>query len=119
MVTPDGKAPDLQGSQTCRKVQPLHRLTSVLIWRVCDDSIEDPYLAEEDGDEEGGAGGVGGRRDQEGEPGGDGEHGGGQEVDQDGLIRLMDQRHPDPCYREILPLGLPSLCSRFVALKVF
>ena len=59
----------------------MERLTSVLIWCVRNDGVEDPYLAEEDGDEEGGARRVGGRRDQEGKPGGDGEHGGGQEVD--------------------------------------
>ena len=43
-------------------------------------SIEDANLAKKDGDQEGGAGRVGGDRQEEREPGGDREHGGGEEV---------------------------------------
>ena len=54
--------------------------TSVLVWRVPDHCIEQPDLTQKNGDQQGGAGGVGGGRQEEGDPGGDCEHGGGQVV---------------------------------------
>ena len=92
-----GKDPNLEGSQA-----------PILVRRVLHHGVEDPDLAEEDGDKEGGPGGVGGGRQEEGEPGGDGEHGGGQEVDQQGLHWLMLQNQPDPCCGVELPLGIPG-----------
>ena len=49
------------------------------------------HLAEEHRDQEGGAGGVGGGRQEEGDPGGHREHRGGDEVDKDVLVVLADQ----------------------------
>ena len=56
-------------------------ITSVLVWRVPDDRIEKPNLAEKDGDEERGPRGVGGWWQYEGDPRGHREHRGGQVVD--------------------------------------
>ena len=56
-------------------------ITPVLVWRVPDDRIEKPNLAEEDGDEKRGPRGVGGRRQYEGDPRGHREHRGGEVVD--------------------------------------
>ena len=54
--------------------------TSVLVRRVPDHSIEQPDLTEKYGDQKGGSRGVGGGGEEEGDPGGDREHGGGQVV---------------------------------------
>ena len=54
---------------------------SILFRRVPDDSVEDACLAEKHSDEEGGSGRVGGGRQDEGDPRGDCEHRGGEEVD--------------------------------------
>ena len=56
-------------------------ITPVLVWRVPDDRIEKPNLAEEDGDQQRGPRGVGGRRQYEGDPRGHREHRSGQVVD--------------------------------------
>ena len=69
--------PNLEGGQA-----------PVLVGGVEHHGVEDPNLAEEDGDEEGGPGGIGFGRQEEGEPGGDGEHGGGQKVDEQALLSV-------------------------------
>ena len=48
--------------------------TSILVWGVPDHSIEEANLAEEHSDEEGGPGWIGGGGEEEGDPGGQGEH---------------------------------------------
>ena len=63
------------------KLLSLIMITPVLVWRVPDDRIEKPNLAEEDGDQQRGPRGVGGRRQDEGDPRGHREHGGGEVVD--------------------------------------
>ena len=54
--------------------------TPVLVRRVPDYSIEQPNLTEKDGDEKGSTRGVGGGGEEEGDPRGHREHGGGQVV---------------------------------------
>ena len=54
--------------------------TSILIRCVPDDGNEDSNLAEKDSDKERGPGWVGGGGQDEGHPGGEGEHGGGEVV---------------------------------------
>ena len=60
-------------------------LTSVKLRSVSDGGGEDPDLAQEDGDQESGPGWVAGGGNQVGDPGGEGEHGGGDEVYEDVL----------------------------------
>ena len=65
---------------------------TVLSWGiVCDGRPEHSDLAEEHGDEEGGAGGVVGGGQDEGYPGGDGEQGGRYEVGEHEVTMLASQ----------------------------
>ena len=66
---------------TTIRLQSIEDKTSITVGIVLEGWGEDPHLAEEHGDQEGGAGRVGGWGQQVGHPGGGGEHCGGDEVD--------------------------------------
>ena len=70
----------------------LQSQTFISIGSVLEGRVEDADLAEEGGDQEGGAGGVGGGRQQVRHPGGRREHRGRDEVDVD---VLTEQVHTD------------------------
>ena len=76
------------------------------------------YLAEKNGDKKRGARGVGGGREEEREPGGEGEHRGGDEVDEDVLPVPADQLHLEPHHGVPLRGAAPRLLHGLLALQV-
>ena len=74
--------------------------TFISIGSVLEGRVEDADLAEEGGDQEGGAGGVGGGRQQVRHPGGHGEHRGGDEVEGDVFTVLAHQLYLEPHHGE-------------------
>ena len=78
---PDTNSPEQSSLLVIIGALKIYLITSVLVWRVPDDRIEKPNLAEEDGDQQRGPRGVGGWRQYEGDPRGHREHRGGQVVD--------------------------------------
>ena len=95
--------------------------TPVLVWCVPDHCIEQSDLTEKYGDQQGGAGGVGGGRQQEGDPGGDCEHGGGQVVHPH-VLRVqvrqcnLQSNHQKTCS---VPFQHVANLMRVVAFEVF
>ena len=73
-------------------------LTSVKLWRVSDGSREDSNLTEKHCHQQGRPGGVAGRGDEEGDPGGEGEHGGRYEVDEDVFVVAAHQMYFQSSY---------------------
>ena len=92
--------------------------TLVIVRRVLDGRGEDADLAEEHGDQEGGASGVGGGGQQVGDPGGEGEHRGGDEVDEDVLPVPAHQLHLEPHHGVPLRGAAPRLLHGLAALQV-
>ena len=102
-----GEAPELQVCHSCRgessRVITLsENPTSVKLWRVSDGGGEDPDLTEKHRHQQGRPGGVAGRGDEEGDPGGEGEHGGRDEVDVDILTGATDKMDLQPSCREVI-----------------
>ena len=76
--------------------------TSVKLWSVSDGSREDSNLTEKHRHQQGSPGGVAGGGDEEGDPGGEGEHGGRDEVDVDVLTGATDKMDLQPSCREVI-----------------
>ena len=84
-------------------------MTFVIVGSVEQSGGEDPHLAEEHGDQQRGAGGVGGGGQQVRHPGGEGEHRGGDEVEEDVLPVQADQLYLHPNHG-VVALLRPGLC---------
>ena len=83
-----------------------------------DGSSEDPNLAEEHCDQQGGAGRVGCGGQQMGHPGGHCEHGCGHEVDEEVLPVPTDQVYMQAYHRKPLILIVPRQDSSLLLLQV-